>query len=1033
MNTAGSLFRRLLAGFALLLATAVSPQAATIVVTTTAQGVNADGQCSLQEAIYSANYDDNVAPDPTNQGQFVVTGCNKGSGDDIIELKAGATYDLAKIERDPANSLGPTGTPIVFSNIDIRAHGAHLEHTGNGHFRAFAVGPATVDLNAIDPGRTVSGTGSLTLENVYITGFGVKGGNGATGGGGGLGAGGAIYLRNGELLVVDSTFANNTALGGNGSNNGAPGRSGQNAGGGGGGLGGNGSVPFDGGGGGGGATGNAGVIARGTYHAGAGGGGTAFDGGIADTSAGGAGGYACGGHGGGDADEHGENATCAGGGGGGGGFVSEPPAESADAGNGSYGGGGGGGGYSGDPTFHQDGGSGGFGGGGGGGDIADAHNAGAGGNGGFGAGGGAGDTPGSSGVLAGNANSFNGGGGAGLGGAIFSDGGSLTVHNSTFFANSAYGGAGGDSSDSTAASAGEGQGNAIFSRNGTTTLTHITVSDSSDVNGRGIVDVAIAGDAGTAHLNLANSILANNKAGAPNAEVFTFRNGSVTQDNSGNLIETGAINGTVTGVVTSQNPGLKPLAYNPPGDTPTMAIPDTNSSAYGTGDTAKRLPADQRGVPRKTHPDIGAFELNDVPQSGPNFVVTTADDPGHGACGIVACSLRHAINAANTTTGSHAITFDATVTGTIHLDSTQGPVHVIKSMTITGPGARRLGISGNSDVGIFAFTGGTSILSGLTIIDGLVSAAPGSGSSAVGGGILNQGTLTVQLCTFSGNRAVGADNTTTAAAGGGTGAGGAIANYHILTVNRCTFVGNSVAGGKGAPGSTAIGGNVHGGPGGDALGAAVFADNSASTTLANCTFSSNFAAAGAGGHGQFGGNGGLAVGGIFNHGTMLATSCTLKANTGTGGAAGTGNNKFNGGAVGHGVGGLADRSSATGVRNTISAANTGSNGGGNDADGAFTSAGYNLIRIGDGSSGFTNTGDQVGTSAAPRDAKIGELANNGGPTDTIAPLAGSPVIDKGKRFGLSVDQRGESRPFDKPAIAPAPNGDNSDIGAFELH
>jgi hypothetical protein len=42
-----------------------------------------------------------------------------------------------------------------------------------------------------------------------------------------------------------------------------------------------------------------------------------------------------------------------------------------------------------------------------------------------------------------------------------------------------------------------------------------------------------------------------------------------------------------------------------------------------------------------------------------------------------------------------------------------------------------------------------------------------------------------------------------------------------------------------------------------------------------------------------------------------------------------------------------------------------------------------------------NNGDQVGTAAAPLDPMLGGLANNGGPTQTMALLSGSPAIGKG--------------------------------------
>ncbi|MDQ6808883.1 MAG: hypothetical protein M3Z64_05585, partial [Verrucomicrobiota bacterium] len=228
--------RLLLVG--LLLCASRLADGATIVVTTTRQGVQAagvDGTCSLQEAIYSANYDDNVAPYPPSPTQFIVTGCNKGNGNDTIILQSGATYQMTAPAVDPANPLGPTGAPLIFSNIVIEANGATIVGLGSGsNLRAFAVGNATVDLSEIDPGRVVFGTGELTLNSAYLKNFSVKGGSGTDGGGGGMGAGGAIYLKGGELTIVNSTFEANSAIGGN-----AIGGAG-GAGGGGGGLSGNG-------------------------------------------------------------------------------------------------------------------------------------------------------------------------------------------------------------------------------------------------------------------------------------------------------------------------------------------------------------------------------------------------------------------------------------------------------------------------------------------------------------------------------------------------------------------------------------------------------------------------------------------------------------------------------------------------------------------------------------------------------------------------------------------------------------------------
>jgi VCBS repeat-containing protein len=68
-----------------------------------------------------------------------------------------------------------------------------------------------------------------------------------------------------------------------------------------------------------------------------------------------------------------------------------------------------------------------------------------------------------------------------------------------------------------------------------------------------------------------------------------------------------------------------------------------------------------------------------------------------------------------------------------------------------------------------------------------------------------------------------------------------------------------------------------------------------------------------------------------------------------------------------------------------------------------------------------------------KDPKLGDLADNGGPTRTYALLAGSPAIDQGEAFGTTTDQRGKTRPFDLANVDNAPGGDGSDTGAFELN
>lgn len=584
---------------------------ATIVVDTTTPGVDdSDGQCSLAEAIYAANRDDTLVSDD----------CTSGSGADVIRLPAGATFPLSTITDDLDNPFGPTATPIITSDLTIDGNGSDLQRSGTTLMRAFAV----------DSG------GALTLENVRVKDFYAKGGNGGQlGGGGGLGAGGAVYVRGGALTIENSTFDGNRAEGGNGGNalnalntNGASFST--DGGGGGGGLGGNGgtSSAFAGfadcpdcpgfgggaGGGGGGARGHGGSSAvhvlQGHYNGGTtggGGGGTLTDGedsipGFGDLNGSG-GGNACGGDGGFGSGGSG----CDGGGGAGGGSA-------AAGGTGGYGGGGGGGGYllsATDGSSSDSGGHGGFGGGGGAGGRGSD-----GGDGGFGAGGGGGHSSGGSrGTFGGFGGHDNGGfsfpiiaaggGGAGLGGAVFSDRGTVTVRNSTFTGNSVSHGFAGDGKGySDGATDGSDAGAALFAVDGSMVVSNSTISgneSTGDAAGIGMYRSTRAGS--SAAIALTNSIVAANIPTNNECRLFS----SVSSTGTNNLYSDN-LNCPATGAVTG-DPLLAPLAVEAPGNTPTMAI-DAGSPAYDTGDDDSCEQADQRGVsrPRAQHCDIGAYE-----------------------------------------------------------------------------------------------------------------------------------------------------------------------------------------------------------------------------------------------------------------------------------------------------------------------------------------------------------------------------------------------------------------------------------------
>jgi hypothetical protein len=161
--------------------------------------------------------------------------------------------------------------------------------------------------------------------------------------------------------------------------------------------------------------------------------------------------------------------------------------------------------------------------------------------------------------------------------------------------------------------------------------------------------------------------------------------------------------------------------------------------------------------------------------------VTSTADSGAG-------SLRDAIAAA-----SSGDTINISVTGTITL--TGGTLTISKSVTISGPGASDLAVSGNNAARVFAVSSGATVgISGLTIENGATLGG--------GGGISNLGVLTVTNSIIKGN--------TTDVFGGG------ISNLGMLTVTNSTVSGNSA--------SCCNGGGIH---------------NGGNLTLTNSTVSGN--------------------------------------------------------------------------------------------------------------------------------------------------------------------------------------------------
>lgn len=356
---------------------------------------------------------------------------------------------------------------------------------------------------------------------------------------------------------------------------------------------------------------------------------------------------------------------------------------------------------------------------------------------------------------------------------------------------------------------------------------------------------------------------------------------------------------------------------------------------------------------------------------------TTANDSN--------CTLREAITNANSNAatwsdcaaGSGVDTITFNFTGTIRLSSAlpniADPVDLIidgvgQSITVSGDTDG----NGTADVPLFTVNAGANLsLRNLTLAKGKAD------SSQCGGAVLNDnGSVIVFGSTITGNQA--------ALSGGG------ICNRAsgTLQVTNSTFSDNTATWGGGIR-------------------------NSGTLTVTNSTFSNNSVTGVGGGidhdpgtavviNSTFSGNSAVWGGGIgISQGTLTVTNSTLSGNTGT-----DGDNIWN-------------TTGTANLRNTI--LSTGSSRA--NCSGTVTNGGNNI------DSGTSCGWQSNSSSLSNTNPLLSALANNGGPTQTMALQAASPAIDAGSASICAlawpdgpggVDQRGVS------------HKGVCDIGAFEL-
>lgn len=676
---------------------------------------------------------------------------------------------------------------------------------------------------------------------------------------------------------------------------------------------------------------------------------------------------------------------------------------------------------------------------------------------------------------------------------IYNDGAGVTVTNSTVSGNGGAGIGGNqallDVRDSTIAN---NHGPGIDSSGQGLALTNSTVANNM---GGGIVSGESIG------LKIANSTIVNNTGGAGIGFVSnrpaTLNNTIVAGNHdangnpsdlsgtvipplggsfigSNNLIGTAGAGGLVNGqngnIVGIADPKLAPLGDH---GGPTQTMPplagspaiDAGSNALAVGPDGHALLDDQRGNVRIANGtvDIGAVEFDSTPLVF-NGTVTNLNDSGPG-------SLRDAIEEANIHPGDDTITFDPGLSGTITL--TSGALIITDDVSIIGPGANVLAVSGNHASGAFDvedLAEGTINISGITVKD---SGGSASAPPAVGNEI--PGDLVLTDCVLSGNSGYvvawgdGLASITRCTISGNT--GGIVVNASKLIVRGSTISGN--AGGiltrqvemsdtvisdnagaaidiGGFPADSTITGCTVNGNDGDG----VDFNSAATMTVTNCTIANNSGI----GIWERGNkvtvNGSTISGnasGIEAQGPTVVVNSTIANNRPTnanrqGGGIVTNsvlsvvNSTISGNVASQGAGiWLADipgsaTTSAT-IDNTIVAANHDLNGGTSDlfastnaSPPATFSGSNNLIGTG-GSGGLVNgrNGNIVGIA----DPKLAPLGDHGGPTQTMPPLAGSPAIDAGNN-AMAVDSNGKPLISDQRGYYRIANG-TVDIGAVEFN
>ena len=387
-----------------------------------------------------------------------------------------------------------------------------------------------------------------------------------------------------------------------------------------------------------------------------------------------------------------------------------------------------------------------------------------------------------------------------------------------------------------------------------------------------------------------------------------------------------------------------------------------------------------------------------------NQTTDTADaTPGDGVCDADAftvgeqCTMRAAIEESNALAGIDTIslpagTYTLSLVGTGEDAAATGDLDITDDLTISGVDVTSTVIDGNlygsGADRVFDISSGITVdITGVTIRNGIVIGENG-------GGILNNGTLTLTSVILDHNEAAYHFSNSNSGDGGG------IYNTGTLTLHNVDIRNNKYK-------SIGSGGGVF---------------NAGTLTLNNSSISRN-------------GNINMCNGsGVYNAGAFISNNSTISENNATSvycagpaviNIGATASTTLNNTTIADNAVGIWRSGGTFTLQNTIVASN-----GVTDTSDCPTnslsidSLGYNLI----GAAGCTvnsTTGDQIGSVATPISASLGRLISSPGYnhllSGSLAINAGNPAGCTGSTGLLTTDQRGASRVG------------TCDIGAYEFN